>query len=127
MLIMQSLMSSMLSLSSMFCLLGLATYLVTLVFMGAGASYLTDELESAAEHSLTSHGDVMDYYDMKNEFERCFRTVPRGMLTMFFSVTGGQDWYDVLQPLMRTSWIYAVVFLAFEVFVVFGLFNVIKA
>merc|ERR1719271_1530874 len=49
------------------------------------------------------------------------------MLTMFFSVTGGIDWYEILRPLMKASWIYVIVFVAFEVFVVFGVFNVLNA
>merc|ERR1719424_661820 len=46
---------------------------------------------------------------------------------MFFSVTGGKDWYDILQPLLTISWIYGIVFIAFQVFVVFGVFNVLNA
>ena len=45
----------------------------------------------------------------------------------FFSVTGGKDWYDILQPLLIVSWMYGVVFIAFQVFVVFGVFNVLNA
>jgi len=65
--------------------------------------------------------------EMREAFDRDFRNIPRGMLSMFFSVTGGVDWYVILRPLMNVSWVYVVIFIAFEVFVVFGVFNVLNA
>merc|ERR1719446_919579 len=46
---------------------------------------------------------------------------------MFLAVTGGLDWYSVIQPFMNISWIYSVIFGLYIVFVVFGIFNVLNA
>merc|ERR1719487_3141962 len=118
-------MNSLLSLVWMLFLLVLALYLVTIVFMGAASQHIIE----ADKTFQTAGGDVdeMGYDEMREAFDRDFRNIPRGMLSMFFSVTGGVDWYVILRPLMNVSWIYVVIFIAFEVFVVFGVFNVLNA
>lgn len=126
MLIIQSLTNSLLSLLWMLVLLLFVMYLVTVVFMGGAASFIVDEL-NASDVPMTSKLQDMTYEQLRDAFREMFRTVFRGMLTMFCSVTGGQDWFETLKPFMIASWMYAVVFVAFVVFVVFGVFNVLAA
>jgi hypothetical protein len=129
-LILNSLMNSLLSLVWMLVLLLLALYLVTIVFMGAAMGHLIDtatEITAGEDNSNVFTTDAMTNKQIREAFEKNFNTIPRGMLSMFFSVTGGVDWYEVLQPLLAVSWLYACVFVAFVIFVVFGVFNVLNA
>ena len=64
---------------------------------------------------------------MRDAFRVNFSSMLRGMLTTVLPVTGGQDWYDLLHPFMIASWIYAVMFVAFQIFAVLGVFNVLAA
>lgn len=124
MLILHSLIHSLLSLVWMLVLLTFTMYLVTIVFMGGAASFIVDQLNGEVTSEVSPD---MTLEEMRTSFNTNFNTVLRGMLTMFFSVTGGQDWYDVLRPFMIASWIYVIMFVLFEVFVVFGVFNVLSA
>jgi len=127
MLMLNTLMNSLLSLVWMLVLLLLSMYLVTIVFMGAASAHLTEQVNSEQASTLaTISGDEMTYEQQVEAFRMSFRTIPRGMLSMFFAVTGGQDWYEIIQPLLAISWTYAVLFVAFEIFVVFGVFNVLN-
>merc|ERR1740133_349878 len=71
--------------------------------------------------------DDMHFQQMHDSLARDFQTIPRGMLSMFFCVTGGMDWYEILLPLMNISALYVFLFVAFISFVIFGVFNVLSA
>jgi len=122
-LIVSGLMNSFMSLLWMLVLLALALYLVSIVFVAAVSSFLID---TPVGKTSTLTGDGLPSNELRDSFEQNFRTLPRAMLSIFFSVTGGVDWYDIARPLMNISMIYVVVFALFVVFVVFGIFNVLN-
>lgn len=129
-LIVHGLMNSLMSLVWMIFLMLLMIYLVSIVFVGAASNYLVDQTVAQAiigDETAALPGDEMTYGQMRTVFARHFANLPRGMYTMFLSVTGGLDWYEVLQPLLCLSWIYAFIFAGFVIFVVFGVFNVLNA
>jgi hypothetical protein len=131
-LILSSLMNSLLSLLWMLFLLLLALYLVTVVFMGAASDHVAGETDDSVSDPSSFVGgdggfDDMSSAQMRDAFRRDFRTIPRGMLSMFFSITGGVDGYLIIRPLMNISWMYVVIFVVFQVFVLFGVFNVLNA
>jgi len=125
-LIVQGLLNSFLSLIWMLVLLLLALYLVSIIFVSAASTFIADEVNRAPEAAIGT-GDDLDDQMLRLAFSKSFRTVPRAMLSMFFSVTGGLDWYDVARPLMHISAAYVVVFALYIIFVVFGVFNVLNA
>jgi hypothetical protein len=125
-LIVQGLLNSLLSLVWMIFLLLLSVYLTSILFIGGASQYLTDEEVHFTDESKTT-GDSMSHAEMKVAFQRDFSSIGRGMFTMFLSVTGGLDWYSVVQPLLNVSSFYAFIFIGYVIFVVFGVFNVLNA
>jgi len=125
-LIVQGLLNSLLSLVWMIFLLFLAVYLTSILFIGGAFAYLTDDALHIAEEEALK-GDTMSYLEMRAAFQRDFCSIGRGMFTMFLSVTGGVDWYAVVQPLLNVSVLYAFIFIVYIIFVVFGVFNVLNA
>merc|ERR1719460_414390 len=110
----------------MIFLLFLAVYLTSILFIGGAFAYLTDDALHIAEEEALK-GDTMSYLEMRAAFQRDFCSIGRGMFTMFLSVTGGVDWYAVVQPLLNVSVLYAFIFIVYIIFVVFGVFNVLNA
>lgn len=131
-LLVQGLVNSLLSLIWMIFLMLLVVYLVAIVFCGAASNYLHDKIieQAIADQStldLQMTGDHMTYAQIRFAFERDMPSILRAMYSLFLCVTGGVDWYTVLQPLMNISLLYAVIFAGFIIFVVFGVFNVLNA
>lgn len=48
---------------------------------------------------------------MKPAVEEYFSSVPRTMLTLFMSITGGVSWEDVIHPLLSMSVVWVLFFL----------------
>merc|ERR550539_1344354 len=57
--------------------------------------------------------------------DRLFGTISRCMLSLFASVTGGVNWWDVFNPILAINWTFAVAYLIFFVFIVLGVLNIV--
>jgi len=126
-LLVQGLVSSLLSLLWVIFFILLAVYLVAIIFVGAATSYIVDESAVVHSNTIMLSGDDMTHEEMLLNFNKYFRTILRAMYTLFLCVTGGLDWYDIVRPLMVISNIYAVIFALYIIFIVFGVFNVLNA
>jgi len=57
-----------------------------------------------------------------------YGTIPRAYLSLFQSVTGGQDWHECSEPLAKhTHWMNQVLFICYIAMTVFGVMNVITS
>uniref|UniRef100_A0A7S1M2X7 EF-hand domain-containing protein n=1 Tax=Alexandrium catenella TaxID=2925 RepID=A0A7S1M2X7_ALECA len=54
-------------------------------------------------------------------------SMPMAMLTLFMAISGGADWQDLLEPLRNISRWYIVIFVAYVLFVVVGVMNILTA
>jgi len=54
-------------------------------------------------------------------------TLPASMLSLFMAISGGIDWHDLLGPLRNISKWYIVIFVAYVLFVVVGVMNILTA
>lgn len=59
------------------------------------------------------------------EIARYFGTIPRSVYSCFKSMTGGQNWGEMLDPLMDVHVMYGLLFLAYVAFAVLALLNVV--
>ena len=86
--------------------------LFSVVFLNAASQHISD---SGAEDSVVE--------ELRVFFGSLFMT----MVTMFMSVAGGLDWWDVLRLLLEISVGYAVLYMLFVVITVLAVLNVINA
>jgi hypothetical protein len=80
---------------------------------------------SSAEPSWTS---VFGFSPEQTEIEgiaTLYETLPKTMMTLFFTVSGGLEWRVSAAPLVKMSLYYAVIWTAYVAFMVFGLLNVL--
>lgn len=92
-------------------------------------------VQAAAEHirdyggtNSTWHGpsgDGLSIVELREAIELNYPSIWRASMAMLMSVSGGMDWYDVMNPLLNISYMYALLFVLFVVFVVFGVLNVL--
>merc|ERR1712003_213969 len=66
-----------------------------------------------------------NYPEVRQALYLHYRSIWRASMAMLMSVSGGLDWYDVLQPLAMVSIWYRPLFIIFVIFVLFGVLNVI--
>jgi hypothetical protein len=71
-------------------------------------------------------GSSTDAQVMSNTMlKKHFSTLPRSVLVLFLSISGGMNWEDVVQPLGILHPAYIVLFLTYVAFVVFAVLNVV--
>jgi len=87
-------------------------FLFSIMFTNAVASYV-EEAEAGNEHV--------------DEMRLFFGSLPMTMLTLFMTVSGGVDWWDVARLLLELSGFYIVLFLLFVTIIVLAVLNVINA
>jgi len=114
-----SIMHSMLSLLWVFLLLALMMYVFTICFMFAVEQYLLDTVVDA--HEVPREAEAI----IRRQLLDLFGNVPKAMLTLFQTVSGGRDWSEVTEPLLEVSYIYVVMFIMYVFFIVFGVLNVV--
>ncbi|CAJ1340138.1 unnamed protein product, partial [Effrenium voratum] len=56
-----------------------------------------------------------------------FGSVGRSMYSLLLAVTGGADWYEIVEPLSHISDLYTVLFAFYVLFVVIGVLNVLTS
>jgi len=90
----------------------LEMFLFSIIFLNGVVQYIAD----------ASSDD--EYVDTMKVF---FGSLPMTILTLFMSVSGGVDYWDVLRLLLIMSWGYAVLFIVFIILTVLAVMNVINA
>lgn len=81
-------------------------------------------------HAVSTHLNDSGGPTVEADIERLrlyFGSLPMTMLTLFMSVSGGVDWWDVADTLLSISVLYVVLFLVFVIFTVLAIMNVISA
>jgi len=78
-------------------------------------------LDGARDHvrSLSADDEDLDF------FAKYYGGVPQILFTLILSISGGMDWYDLLEPLLAASVLYAIPFTLFVLFVMFGMLNIL--
>merc|ERR1712136_106641 len=93
-------------------------FLVLLVFL------FSIMLIDAASQYISEHGQNAEHLYALQDF---YGTLSMTMLTLFMSLTGGVDWWDVVQPLLEISAGYCAVFILFQIIGALAVLNVINA
>jgi len=81
-------------------------------------------------HAVSTHLNDSGGPTVEADIERLrlyFGSLPMTMLTLFMSVSGGVDWWDVVDTLLSISVLYVVLFLVFVIVTVLAIMNVISA
>lgn len=106
-------------LNSMLSLLWVVLVLALMIYV-----YGVFLISVVGEHvqGLDSRTASEDYIHV---LDKLFGTLSRTMLSIFEGVTGGRNYYELLEPLKRIHWVYAVAFLFFYIFIVFGVLNIV--
>jgi len=91
-------------------LLLMIVYVFGILFTQAATQFLGEQVPSA---------------DLEKDLQDYWGTLPRSMLSLFKSFTGGIDYHVVLSPLSSLHSIWTALFIAFIVFVTFAVLNVI--
>mmetsp|Transcript_78831 Transcript_78831/g.218035 ORF Transcript_78831/g.218035 Transcript_78831/m.218035 type:complete len:377 (+) Transcript_78831:749-1879(+) len=84
-------------------------------------------LLAAALQVCNLRGELMEESVLRDNILAHFPNLPRALFTLLLCITGGLDWYNVVQPLMCVAPIYVVFFSAYIIVVVFGVLNVLFA
>lgn len=90
----------------------LMMYLFSVIFLNVVSQYIDD---AASEDTNVE------------ELRVFFHSLQMTMLTLFMAVTGGVDWWEILELLLKISVLYAIVFLVFVVITILAILNVISA
>lgn len=90
----------------------LVLYLFSVIFLYAVSQYIAD----AAPDDIIVE-DLTVFFD----------SLEMTMLTLFMSVSGGLDWWDIMSLLLKISVQYALLFLLFIVITILAILNVINA
>jgi len=71
----------------------------------------------------------MDDCSWRQGIETHYSGLLRTMFTLLLTISGGKDWYDVLQPLIRLSWVwfYPFLFSMYVLGVMLGVTNLVSA
>lgn len=107
-----SIIQSMVSLSWALMLLLIIMYLFAIIFMHAATLYVQ---EKEAQH------------DVRDALQGWFGSVGRSMYSLLLAVTGGEDWFQIVEPLGHISDFYLVLFAFYVLFVVIGVLNVLTS
>eukprot|EP00435_Cladocopium_sp_Y103_P025629 s508_g6.t1 len=107
-----SIIQSMVSLSWALLLLLIIMYLFAIIFMHAATLYVQ---EKEAQH------------DVRDALQGWFGSVGRSMYSLLLAVTGGEDWFQIVEPLGHISDFYLVLFAFYVLFVVIGVLNVLTS
>lgn len=102
------------SLKSVFwvvAVLGLTFYIFGISFTTA----VTDALDSPAKWLAEENADLIQF----------FGTVDRSILTLYMSMSGGEDWGVIYSSLSNLDFMYRVQFLTFITFTVFAVVNIV--
>jgi len=103
-------------------------FLLMFFVMFSFSMFLTD---SVAEHLRSWDDDPCENSSDSESHEALlcayWASLPRALLTLFQTVTGGIDWNDALQPLGSVSWVLVMAFFIFFIFMMFIMLNVMTA
>jgi len=102
---------SMVSLIWCFIVVGLIIYVFAVCFLHGVAESL--DKPWVAEHVPLEV--LLEYYG----------SVPRAVVSLFMTISGGVDWYEAMKPLKAIHWLYEPVFNAYVFFMVIGVLNVV--
>jgi len=95
--------------------------LFSIVFTYAAFTYAQDK-----EYFSSDHGEV-HYGETKLALETYFGSVSVASLSLFMSLTSGDNWGNMIKPLTKVSIVYAIVFIVFLVFLQLGVLNVVTS
>lgn len=113
------LMHSMRAFFWMLIMLFLSLYVFTLAFGLSAAEYLKSR--TLDEYQVAKHDESQPMWIVLNRFG----TLPLTMRSLFASLTGGDQWDYMFQPMMEESWFFASIAIFFVVFFVFAVMNVV--
>lgn len=97
------------SLAWAFLLLLLITYVFAIFLIQGASGHLLD------------HPDV----EIRDDLLYWYSDLPSAMFVLLLSISGGNDWWPMLEPLTKISKLYNFVFSFYVCFVVFGVLNVL--
>lgn len=89
-------------------------FFFAVIFLNAFSTHLNEGSPSAVDSNM----DNLRLY---------FGSLPMTMLTLFMVVSGGVDWWEILQALLSISILYASVYLVFMSLTTLAILNVINA
>jgi len=67
----------------------------------------------------------LDCGENSSELKYRFGSVSMSMISLFMAMSGGIDWGDLYLLIVPLGWVYAVIFLAFILFTIFAVVNVV--
>jgi len=108
------------SLRSLFwtlCMLAIIMYIFGIIFLQATAGALVD---AAADPLNTEIDDRVH-----EELHKHWGSVATSMITLYFAVTGGNDWAALAEPLKSCGLTYYAIFLFYIAFLTFAVLNIL--
>jgi hypothetical protein len=106
-------------------LLFLLMYLFSIVCLQGAAVYLRDYSAQTHYEGDQVYGDRFTDDELRAEILTHYSNLPRSMVTLMMSITGGLDWYDGMRPLLQINPLYGALFVFFIMFIIFGVLNVL--
>lgn len=110
-----SILTSLLSVTWVVIVLLLMMYMFSLYFIEAAVMHVQTNTEDG--HPVND--------DLLALLHQYFGTIGRSMLSLFMAISGGTDWGDVSEALWSLGWAPPFVFLAFIVFMLFAVVNIV--
>eukprot|EP00927_Polykrikos_kofoidii_P078008 TRINITY_DN74888_c0_g1_i1.p1 TRINITY_DN74888_c0_g1~~TRINITY_DN74888_c0_g1_i1.p1 ORF type:complete len:672 (+),score=101.94 TRINITY_DN74888_c0_g1_i1:100-2115(+) len=86
-----------------------------------------DELISLNDQAQMSFHEAGAIEKIAEPLRDAYGTLPRSIISLYFAMSNGLSWESVLRPLMGVHWSYALVFLVYITFVMFGFLNVLTS
>eukprot|EP00811_Abedinium_folium_P017127 NODE_2604_length_2182_cov_6.175669.p1 GENE.NODE_2604_length_2182_cov_6.175669~~NODE_2604_length_2182_cov_6.175669.p1 ORF type:complete len:455 (-),score=75.86 NODE_2604_length_2182_cov_6.175669:202-1566(-) len=97
-------------------MLGLIMYIFGLCFLQAATAYVEE---------LPETGRTEDQVRNVEELEQYWGSVTKAMQSLYWAITGGNDWKPLAQPLKATGYHYYALFIIYVAFLTFAVLNVL--
>jgi len=91
-------------------IISVIVYFFAVCFLNGVTEYFRDGAHNAEEEAMMVH---------------MYGSVWLAMVTLFMCISGGVDWRDAMDPLMKVHWFYEPTFVGFIFFMFFGVLNIV--
>eukprot|EP00812_Abedinium_dasypus_P005616 NODE_1705_length_1078_cov_487.661779.p1 GENE.NODE_1705_length_1078_cov_487.661779~~NODE_1705_length_1078_cov_487.661779.p1 ORF type:complete len:327 (+),score=109.56 NODE_1705_length_1078_cov_487.661779:100-981(+) len=97
-------------------MLCLIMYIFGLCFLQAATAYLEELPEADRDEEMVQNAE---------ELEKYWGSVTKAMQTLYWTITGGNDWKPLAQPLKAMGYHYYALFIIYVAFLAFAVLNVL--
>mmetsp|Transcript_10479 Transcript_10479/g.23800 ORF Transcript_10479/g.23800 Transcript_10479/m.23800 type:complete len:768 (+) Transcript_10479:83-2386(+) len=111
------------SLAWCFIVVGFIIYMFSVFFLNGVTLHFEDKHDSSATSETGT--ECAGSATLAAELKEHFGSVPKTIMTLWMSISGGLDWENAVQPLREVHWMYEPLYNLYVFFMCLGVLNVV--